>query len=1145
MSGRRARRRGCWGRSTTRPGRKALRSATPSRRAWGAVASGLNKIQHGNAAQIEHYYNELTSGAEDYLAAGQTAAQWLGGAAAAYGLAGELGEGQMTAMLNGVDPTRLGEVIDGMAAEDMPPVVALAMRLVAGVEFSIGPDKTFSALWAIADARTRNMLLGIHREACDAVVRVLDTAAYVRRGAGGKQWQRVVGVLCAAVTHTTSRTGDPQLHDHFLIANIARAPDGKWLTLDGQLVYDMMQFAVTVYGRTLRYLATERLGLTWTSPDNSGHCHIVGVPEQLAELWAERSKQIRDFMDDHPEISNDRASAITRPDKDLRETYAEKIDRWRKEALKAVPEFAQRVIRGQFAAGPRGPATRSHLRPISPLRRWVLLRRAASAITARVAVWDRIEALQTFAEIVPDDCPIQEIEALADELMASDLVVDLGIPAGGGLDTNRPGGNRYATVELVAFEDAISQFFAGGADQVKIDPLDRDACEAMRFGEHSDIALDGEQLAAACGIAGGGQAHVLSGPAGTGKTYTLQAVARLARLRGVRIEALAPSQAAANLLGEHVGIEGVNVTRRLDDPRAFDMGAWCMVDEASMLPTHQLHQLEEGVKACGGKLILVGDPHQLSAVKGPQGMFRALANSGDVAHHQLSEVRRFSQPWEQQTSKLLRSGTVSALDTYAAHRRIRGTSHLPEWKHEERLAVAIKVVAAAAVEHIAAGDDVAITASRNDAVAALNTIIQRSLFPDRETRALRVGDGIVEVGVGDRIITRNNDFKIRTTSNTAIVNGSAWTVKSIEDNGDLRLSAVGRGGNVVLPADYIARDGSIQLGWASTVHVAQGRTADVGMTLIDDSTDLELLYVGATRGRHTNLIFGLGTDEEVLEAAKAAAGKVRAKLSATEAKDLATDPLGDRLGRQPAARSPRPPSDRRSHPVHQPTQTERRPTAPRAPTSSTRATGPDHRPISPRQRSIPRPVKWAETPVSGGPQPEPASPLDDAGVEDLARLALNEELVSLADTNSVPLDAPQHQQRQRRPLHATSQPPKPQQPRATQPPRPQQPRASQRPRKPPAQLRVSRRPRKPPQTVMEFVRRARDELTDLTQPDVDRALASIAGNPDAPDAMATQWAALAELNESAAARRLTQTEHPPELSSPKHPAQESQAIGLF
>ena len=1084
----------------------------------------MNKIEQGNAEQIEHYVNELTSGIEDYLAAGQTSARWVGRAAAAYGLAGKLGKGQMTALLNGVDPTRLDEVHGGMAVEDMPPVVVLAQRLVAGWELSIGPPKTFSALWAIADARTGRMMLEIHREACAAVVRVLDSAAYVRRGAGGKRWQRAVGVLCAAVTHTTSRTGDPQLHDHFLIANIARASDGKWLTLDGQLVYDILQFAVTVYGRMLRQLTTERLGLTWTSPDDSGHCDIVGVPEELAELWAERSKQIKDFMDDHPEISNDRASTITRPDKDLRETYAAKIHRWRKEALRAVPEFARRVIRGQFAAGPRGADTGSRPRPITPFRRWVLLRRTAAAITARVAVWDRIEALQTFAEIVSDDCPLRDIEALADALMASDLVVDLGIPAGGGLDTNRPGGNRYATVELLELEDAISEFFAGGADQVKVDPLDRDACDAMRFGEHNDIALDGEQLAAACGIAGGGQAHVLSGPAGTGKTYTLQAVARLAHLHGVGIEALAPSQAAADILGEHVGIEGVNVTRRLKDPQTFDVGAWCIVDEASMLPTHQLHQLKEQVRACGGKLILVGDPHQLSAVKGPQGMFRALANSGDVAHHQLSEVRRFSQPWEQQTSKLLRSGEASALDTYFAHGRICGTSRLPEWKHEQRLALAIKVVAAAAVEHIAAGHDVAITASRNDVVAAVNTIIQRSLFPDRETRALQVGDDIVEIGIGDRIITRNNDFKIRTTSNTAIVNGWAWTVQSIEDNGDLRLSAVGRGGDVVLPADYIARDGSIQLGWASTVHVAQGRTADVGMTLIDDSTDLELLYVGATRGRYTNLIFGLGTEHEVLEAAKTAARKVRAKISATETKDFAADPLEEHAGRQPVPRSPRSPSDRRSRPVHRPTQRGHRPTAPSSPTSPARTTGPGHRPMSPRPRSVPTQADSAKT-------PHPQPPIDLERDEQLAQMAPDEKLVSLADDNSAPLDAPRHQHPQRRSVHNTSQPPKTPQPRAFQ-----------RPRKPPAQLRVSQGPRKPPpRTAMEFLRRAGDELNDLAQADVANALAIIAGNPDA---IATQWTALTALNESAAEGRLTQIEHPRELSSPRHPAQESQAIGL-
>ena len=382
---------------------------------------------------------------------------------------------------------------------------------------------------------------------------------------------------------------------------------------------------------------------------------------------------------------------------------------------------------------------------------------------------------------------------------------------------------------------------------------------------------------------------------------------------------------------------------------------------------------------------------------------------------------------------------------------------------------------------------------------------------------------IVEVGVGDRIITRNNDFKIRTTSNTAIVNGWAWTVKSIEDNGDLRLSAVGRGGDVVLPADYIARDGSIQLGWASTVHVAQGRTADVGMTLIDDSTDLELLYVGATRGSRTNLIFGLGTEHEALEAAKAAARKVRAKISATEAKDLATDRLEDPPGRKPVPRSPRPPAivahvryiNQHSPDVVQP-HPALRPEQPAwtiAPYPHGGTPFP-HEPIQPRR-----------------PPSRPSTPNED---EQLAQLATDENLVSLADNNSAPLDAPHRQQPQRRLLHTTSQPPKPRQPRAFQ-----------RPHEPSAQLQVSHRPPKPPpHTVMEFVRRAKAELTDVAKAHVDKALATIAGNPDAPDVIAAQWAALDALNESVADRRLTHTEHPRELSSPEHPAQGSQAIGL-
>ena len=1176
MNPNRPRRRGQWGRSSSRPGRKTLRSATPSRRAYGAVASRLSKIEHGNTEKIERYTTHLLGGIEDYLVAGQTAARWVGSAAASYGLSGRLDAGQMTAMLNGVDPARLDEVSADTPAEDMPPVVVSANREIAGWEFSIAPDKTFSAMWAISDARTQSEMLKIHRAAVQALVRVLDTSAFVRRGRNGRVWQIAAGLLTCAVTHTTSRENDPQLHDHILIANIARAPDGKWLTIDGQLFYDTLQFGVTMYGKTLRWLTLQRLGLNWTGPDEAGHRHIVGVPNDLAELWAERSRQIKDFMDDHPEFSQDRASSITRADKDQRETFVQKVRRWRDRALEASPAFARTAIKGLFAPGQRGPDGAWHARVVPLGERRALLERAAKEITARVAAWDRIEALQTIAEITPDQTPWEDIEALATELLASDLVVDLGIPAAGGLDSSRPGGNRYATVELLQLEDDIARFFVGGASQIARLDADMAVCRQMRFGDTAETSLDGEQLAAACAIAGGGQGHLLSGAAGTGKTYALQAVARLAQQRGVRIEAMAPAQSAAEELGDHVGVDGVNVDRRLRDPLSLATGGWWIVDEASMLPTHQLHRLVEAARQSGAKLILVGDPYQLGAVKGAEGMFRTLAGDGGVAHHELHEVRRFAHDWEQEASKLLRAGVEGIIDTYAAHGRIRGTGNAPERHYEQRLIEAIRAVSQTAVERIQGGHEVAVTAGSNQVVIAINKLIQQSLVPDRERHRFSAGNETIDIGVGDRIITRINDFTIRTTSNAPIINGKAWTVQSIQPNGDLRLSSVKRGGNVILPAKYIAQQGSIQLGWASTVHIAQGRTADEGITLIDETTDLELLYVGATRGRNTNLIFGLGTDEEVLETAKTAARKVRAKLSATEVEEVshASDVTCER---HPASRGPHPAPTRITSPVQRPPD---RPPAPRS-TRRSRVSRPPTRPAHPNQ-----PTQRTAALRSGLPgrsdatDPEPLDrrrPVDAASDYPYAPGPDEDriDLIALADAHPSPITAPP----------TTASPALAPDPSTTattaQPPSASDSGGPRPPRKPhdgplvvpqlvaaaierlgkqadeeyllslatahpgpiaallksaPEQSSATRTTAKPtPRTLSELVKRAKKELSHTSSSDFDKARHNIREDLNDPTVIAQLWETLQVIDEDNAARGLQAPTPPtPTIDSPQH-----------
>jgi hypothetical protein len=73
--------------------------------------------------------------------------------------------------------------------------------------------------------------------------------------------------------------------------------------------------------------------------------------------------------------------------------------------------------------------------------------------------------------------------------------------------------------------------------------------------------------------------------------------------------------------------------------------------------------------ATGSKLVLVGDPAQISAVEAG-GMFCALVRDRDGRAPELSDVRRFTHDWEKKASVELRGGSPEVIDTYGAHGRI-------------------------------------------------------------------------------------------------------------------------------------------------------------------------------------------------------------------------------------------------------------------------------------------------------------------------------------------------------------------------------------------------------------------------------------------------------------------------------------------
>ncbi len=60
----------------------------------------------------------------------------------------------------------------------------------------------------------------------------------------------------------------------------------------------------------------------------------------------------------------------------------------------------------------------------------------------------------------------------------------------------------------------------------------------------------------------------------------------------------------------------------------------------------------------------------------------------------------------------------------------------------------------------------------------------------------------------------------------------------------------GPGSRSPCPAEYVAAH--VELGYATTVHAAQGSTADVMHGILTGSEDRQLLYTMLTRGRAEN-----------------------------------------------------------------------------------------------------------------------------------------------------------------------------------------------------------------------------------------------------------------------------------------------------
>ena len=149
------------------------------------------------------------------------------------------------------------------------------------------------------------------------------------------------------------------------------------------------------------------------------------------------------------------------------------------------------------------------------------------------------------------------------------------------------------------------------------------------------------------------------GAAGTGKTTVMSIISELATQSGIPVVGTALAARTAAGFETATGISSFTLTRLLGETKAtggLPTGAMVVVDEAGMVGSRQLAQVSDLVEEASGKLILIGDHHQLAEIEAG-GLFAAL--TARLPAVELTENVRQEHEWERTALSELRHGSAN------------------------------------------------------------------------------------------------------------------------------------------------------------------------------------------------------------------------------------------------------------------------------------------------------------------------------------------------------------------------------------------------------------------------------------------------------------------------------------------------------
>ena len=768
---------------------------------------------------------------------------------------------------------------------------------IAGFDLVFTPSKSVSIAWGLGDKQLRKDIEAAHEHAIQDVVRHLENNVIMtRRGHNGvRQIDTKNGIIGTKFRHYDSRAGDPNLHDHVVIANRVEGADDKWSSIDGRVLYQYGVECSELYNSKVQEYVTQLTGLQFEPRMQNGKPihEIVGISDETIRAFSSRRGDISaeldrvkaKFVADNGYEPSEKqliklaqqATLATRPAKSearsLEDLHTEwvaaahalsehgvqvSVDHQLAESLKTASlNYEQSVLQGARQEAYSTPLEAHTDAVLSRLEeaRSTWRRTHINAETTRYVrelglneTQDRGLISSIRQSVIEDSLPlhIKDTRLTPREYLRKD----------GTSQYQRIDAELFTSERVLAAENKILD----AASRAVIPASTVDVFELAAQKRRTELAEQGHTLPAgqeamARAFATSDKLLVVGiGAAGAGKTSSTRLAVDAIEASGNRVIGMAPTAAAAAVMRSEMRINADTVDKILTDwqsgKSSVDVrpGDVLLVDEAGMIATPKMEKIITLAQERGALVRALGDYRQLSAV-GSGGALRLVDREIGAVH--LDELFRFKNPEEAAATLSLREPPLV------------GTDKPFEWYKDNNRVVAgdadamIEDVFSGYSADVTAGKQSIMIASTNETVTRLNDLAQAHAI---EHGQVSTDAGAVALHnssrahLGDTIVTRKNARRLVVNSGQDFVkNGDLWRVTDLHDDGRITAQHTGHGGKVTLPAGYVQE--SVELGYAATIHRAQGSTVDTAHALVDASTDRAGAYVALTRGRENNQLY--------------------------------------------------------------------------------------------------------------------------------------------------------------------------------------------------------------------------------------------------------------------------------------------------